>query len=628
MNRTRAALLASFTLVAVLALAPAAGAKPKGSAQPDLVVKKVSKPPKTGVVGSKLKLVVKVKNAGGARAGKSKLGLYLGKGKKHTKKDKRLKRVKVKPLAAGKGKKLKLRVTLPAKSKLGNYRLFACADDTRKVKEAKERNCKGSRMISLVAKSVPAPPPALAFTMSDGFDWGYNIDAGHDGLEPGKPVTMALTAANGIAGQAGYTRSSAAAEGFRSGNVTELDFSDPLHNSEDDGQVTLQLPFAFPFGGVREQTVSVSTNGRIAFGEPAWDFWNDVQPTDYRGIPFVVGELVRGIMPNWADLVVDDHGAGPGKVRQVVAPDNSWVAFQWDVSPLVTGGVPLRTFQLVLFPDGSFRFDYPGPNEPGANRTFVGYSLGTGPGSVDIVDDNATAVPSSSLLFTPNAPPASGPSAAGEATAILPKGSSFVSAGAGCTLTTAPGPFSTGLVTCPMPALDPGVQASQTVSFAAPDEAPGEHGIANFRLLGTYLSGGVKLNDGDEIDSLTTDVRAATIKITPEYNGPPFQVGVPATFEVTIESKKPGSDDPGSGLDEPAAIFEVTNGALGAARIDGEPIECTAPSDVITCALPSGTSGTNVEVDVIPNGVEAPGLKTIARALNAPASSVSISVAP
>src|SRR5215216_1413254 len=161
MNRTPAALLASFTLVALLALAPAAGAKPRRSAQPDLVVKKVSKPPKTGVVGSKLKLVVKVKNAGAARAGKNKLGLYLGKGKKHTKKDKRLKRVKVKPLAAGKGKKLKLRVTLPAKSKLGGYRLFACADDTRKVKEAKERNCRATRKISLVARSVPAPPPAL-----------------------------------------------------------------------------------------------------------------------------------------------------------------------------------------------------------------------------------------------------------------------------------------------------------------------------------------------------------------------------------------------------------------------------------------------------------------------------------
>jgi len=621
MNRPKLLLLVSLTLVASLVLASGAGAKTSRAAQPDLVVKKVSKPPRTGVVGSKLKLVVKVKNAGGAKAGKSKLGLYLGQGKKHRKKDKRLKRVKVKPLAAGKGKKLKLRVTLPAKSKLGSYRLFACADDTKRVKEATERNCKGTRKISLVAVPVPAPPPAVAFTMADGFDWGYNIDAQHKGLETGKPVTMTLTAANGVAGQAGYTRSSVAAEGFRSGNATTLDFSGPS-NSEDDGQVTLQLPFAFPFGGVKEQTVSVSTNGRIAFGEPAWDYWNDVQPTDYRGIPFVVGELVRGIMPSWADLVVDDRGAGPGIVRQVVAPDNSWVAFQWDVSPLVTGGTPVRTFQLVLFPDGSFRFDYPGPNEPGANRTFVGYSLGTGPGSVDIVDDNATAVPSSSLLFTPNALPSTGPSAAGEATAVLPKGSSFVSAGAGCTLTTAPGPFSTGLVTCPMPALVPGAQASQTVAFAAPDEAPGEHGIANLRLLGTYLVGGLKLSDGDEIDSLTTDIRPAAIEIDPSYTGGNLEAGVPTSFEVEIKSTA-------AALDEPTASFGISNATISAIEIAGKPIGCSGlGGSSATCALPSGTSGTTVELTVVPAKVELIELTTTAQALNAGAATQVIAIAP
>ncbi len=620
MNRSRLVLLLSFTLVALLALAPAAGAKTK-AALPDLVVKKVSKPPKTKTVGTKLKLVVKVANKGDGKAGKSKLGLYLGKGKKHTKKDKRLKRVKVKPLAAGKGKKLKVRVTIPAKAKLGGYRLFACADDTKKVKEAKERNCKGTRKISLVAKSVPAPPPALAFTMSDGFDWGYNIDAGHDGLKPGSPVTMTLTAANGVAGQAGYTRSSVAAEGFRSGNATELDFSDPLNNSEDDGQVTLQLPFAFPFGGVREQTVSVSTNGRIAFGEPAWDFWNDTQPNDYRGIPFVVGELVRGIMPNWADLVVDDHGAGPGIVRQVVAPDNSWVAFQWDVSPLVTGGVPIRTFQVVLFPDGSFRFDYPGPNEPGANRTFVGYSLGTGPGSADIVDDNATAVPSSSLLFTPNALPAAGPSAAGEATAVLPKGSSFVSAGAGCTLTTAPGPFSTGLVTCPMPTLDPGAQASQAVTFAAPGEAPGQHGSANFRLLGSYLSGGLKLSDGDEIDSLTTNIEPTQIEV--DYKGVTtgmIETGTPETIEMEVSAAK-------SVLDEPTARFELKGATFTSVEIDGLAIECDpAPSGgtLTTCRLPSGMSNAVVEINFVASSLNL-GLNVVAEALNAKSGSIGIS---
>ncbi len=618
MNRTRAALLASFTLVALLALAPAAGAKTKGAAQPDLIVKKVSKPPKTGVVGSKLKLVVKVKNAGGAKAGKSKLGLYLGKGKKHTKKDKRLKRVKVKPLAAGKGKKLKLRVTLPAKSKLGNYRLFACADDTKKVKEAKERNCKGTRKIELVARPLPVPPPAAAFTMSDGLDWGFISNAQGEQPAPGTPVTLTLTAGNGIAGQAGYTRSNVAPEGLRAGNSNTLDFGGTV----DDGQTSVQLPFAFPFGGIKEQSISVSTNGWVSFGAPAWDYWNDTQPTDYRGGQAVAGELFRGLMPYWSDLTIQDLGT-PGSVKEVVAPDSSWVAFQWDAGPLGSPTAePRKIFQLVLFPDGSFRFDYPGANSPEGNDSFVGYSLGTGAASADVVQAEGAGFPSGSLLFAPNALPAVGPGAAGTVSATLPKGSSFVSAGPGCSLATAPAQFSTGLVTCPMPPLAAGQQASLPVTFAMPADAPGEHGIANFRLLGTYAANGSTLSDGDEIDSLSTSLPPATIKIDNKFVGPGFEPGIATVFASEIESTK-------SGLDEPTVSFEFKNATITAVEIDGQAIECSALGGAsASCALPSGTSETQVDMTVVPTDPGAVEFKTTARALNAPEASLATGFAP
>lgn len=620
MNRTRAALIALFALVALLAAVPAAGAKTK-SGLPDLVVNKVSKPPKTGTVGTKVKLVVKVKNASAAKAGKSRLGIYLGKGKKHTKKDKRLKRVKVKPLAAGKGKKLKVRVLLPAKSKLGSYRLFACADDTKKVKEAKERNCKATRKIQLVAPVPPPPPPAPAFTMSDGIDWGFVYDAKRETPEPGDPITLGLTAANGIAGQAGYTRAAAPPEGFRSGNTTNLDFSGS-GNSEDDGQVTVQLPFAFPFGGVNEQTISVSTNGWVSFGSPAWDYWDDVQPSDYRGIQAVVGELERGIMPYWADLTVDDAGAGTGTVKQVVAPDNSWVAYQWDLSNLSSGGLPRRTFQLVLFRDGSFRFDYPGENPSGGNKSFVGYSLGTGTASADVVSAEGETVPSTSLLFTPNALPAAGPTAAGEVTAALPKGSSFVSADAGCSLVTAPGQFNTGLVSCSVPALAAGEQATRSVTFATPGDAPGHSAPANFRLLGTYLAGALKLTDVDEVDTLSTHLQSTTIQIKSEFTTEPLTVGTLETIEVEI-NPAPG------GLDEPTAKFEISSATFTSIEIEGEPIECSPASaggTSTTCLLPSGTGNSIVEVNFIPSAL-ALELKTTAQALNAPPASLGIAFA-
>lgn len=618
MNRTRFSLLALLTLVAVLAAVPAAGAKTR-PAQPDLVVKKVSKPPKAKTVGAKVKLVVKVANVGDANAGKSKLGVYLGKGKKHKKKDKRLKRVKVKPLAAGKSKKLKLRVTIPAKTAAGSYRLFACADDTKKVTEAKERNCKGTRKISLRAVPVPVPapvpPPAPAFTMSDGIDWGFVQNAQEQTPEPGDPITLTLTAGNGIPGQAGYTRAAVPSEGFRAGATTTLDFGD----NEDDGQVTLQLPFAFPFGGVSEQSISVSTNGWVSFGSPAWDYWDDVQPYDYRGIQAVVGELERGMMPYWADLDVGEPASGSGTVKQVVAADNSWVAYQWDTNEHSFAEVR-RTFQLVLFRDGKFRFDYPGENTGGGHLNFVGYSLGTGPTSVDVVSAETTAVPSSGQLFTPKALPAAGPTATGETTALLPKGSSFVSASPGCALTAAPAKFSTGLVTCAVPSIAAGAQLAQTVTFSMPDDAPGESSPANFRLLGSYAAGGLKLTDTDEIDALNTSLEATTIVVTPQFSGGPPQEGVPMKFEPIIQAS--------SGLDEPTARFTVTGATVDSITIAGESIECKQAGTSFDCVLPSGLTSTEVDIVVVPTATVTVGLTVTADALNAQPRTESIGVSP
>lgn len=611
MNRTKAALLVVSILSLLLVAAPAASAKTR-AALPDLVVQKVSKPPKTKTVGSKLRIVVKVRNSGEAKAGKSKLGLYLGKGKKHGKKDKRLKRVKVKPLAAGKTKKLKVRFVLPGKTKPGKYRLFVCADDTRKLKEEKERNCRATRKLRLVAKAVPlAPPPAPAFTMSDGLSWGFVEDAQGKTPQPGDPVNLTLTAANGIPGQAGYTRADVPSEAFRAGVGTTLDFG----SREDDGQVTRQLPFAFPFGGVREQSISIGTNGWVSFGSPAVDYWDDTQPYDYRGIQAVVGELERGLMPYWADLDVSDEGVGTGTVKEVLAPDGSWVAYQWDLSQHSGGGTPRRTFQLVLFPDGSFRFDYPGENAAGGNKSFVGFSLGTGAASAVIVSAEGEAVPASGLLFTPNALPAAGTSTPGEVTATLPKGSSIVSASPGCVLTTAPAAFSTGLVSCPVPALGLGQQHSQTVTFAMPQDAPGKSSPANFRLLGTYSTGALKLTDGDEIDSLTTSLESTTISLNFDFKTSPLEIGTPETVEVKISSTK-------GGLDEPTVELELERATFSAIEIAGKPIECTPlGGTTATCVLPSGTSNTTVEVTVIPSAATLE-LRANARALNAPSATL------
>lgn len=621
MNPVRCALVVLSILVAAFAAAAPAGAKTR---LPNLEVTKVSKPPKTKTVGSKIKLVVKVANKGGSEAAASKLGLYLGKGRKHTKKDKRLKRVKVKALAPGKSKKLKLKALLPKKTKPGTYRLFACADDTRKVKEAKERgNCRATKKLRVVANVVaripaaqPSPPPAAAFSMSDGIDWGFVEDANKHTPEAGDPVTVNLTAGNGIAGQAGYARSEVGAEAFRTGDTTTFDYT----GDEDDGQITRPLPFAFPFGGIKEDSISVSTNGWVSFRSPAWDYWDDYQPDDYRGVQAVVGELERGIMPYWADLTVQDRGAGPGTVREVVAPDKSWVAFQWEVSPLNTDGTPRRTFQLVLFPDGSFRFDYPGENATGGRKAFVGYSLGTGSGSADVVAESPESVPSTSLLFKPNALPTAGATEVGTVSTTLPKGSAFVSADAGCTLVTAPTATGTGLVSCDVPALGSGQQAARNVTYSMPPNAPGKGSPANFRYFGTYTAGPVKLTDADELDALTPSLEATNIDLETDFTGGAIESGVATTFKVKVKSE-------GSGLDEPTVTFELKRATFSSAKIAGKEIECSpAGGSSATCVLPSGTSSSEVDLTVVPTDDKSIELKVTAQALNAPPATGGLSV--
>jgi hypothetical protein len=625
MNRTKAVLAVGLGLIALLLTAPLANAKQakheKGPL-PDLVVGKVSKPPASVVVGSEITISVKLRNKGKAKARKSKAGLYLAKGKKLTHKDRRLEQAKVKALRSHKKAKAKFKVVLPAKTAPGTYRLIACADDKKSLHESKEKdNCRASKQFKLTPLPSPAPQPGPAkpaFTMTDGLDWGFVEDADEKSPGPGDPVTATLTVGNGIAGQAGYARSSVSGEPLLTGATTTFNYSTP-NDIEDDGARPANLPFAFPFGGVSERSVSVSTNGWISFGNPAWDYWDDEQPSDYRGVNAVVGELERGIMPYWGDLDVGEPNPGDGTVKMVVPADGSSVAFQWDLGQHSSGGgVPRRVFQLVLFPDGRFRFDYPGENASGGNEAFIGYSLGTGAASVDAVGTNVEAVPSTSLLFTPNAVPTAGPLAAGQVTVALPAGSSFLSGGAGCTASVAPGAFSQGLASCPVGSLASGQQATQTVTFAMPADAPGQSRPANFRFPGTYLTSGFKLTDGDEIDALNTNLSNATIILTPKYTSPPTpEAGEPALFTAEIKSNT-------GGLDEPTATFTLpANATLDSIQIAGQDIDCTAPSGgQVTCRLPSGTNSTAPVVTVTPTPAAIGNpmkLVVSAQALNAPA---------
>lgn len=615
MTRSRLLLAVGLSLVALFALTAGANAKPVQGNAPDLVVTKVSKPPASKIVGSKLKLVVTVKNKGGGAAGKSKLGIYLGKGNKHVKKDKRLKRVKVKPLAVGKKKKLKLQVVLPAKSVTGKYRLFACSDDTKKVAESKESNCRGTRKFTLAP--VPVPVPAVpAFTATNPIEWGFVQDAARKDVEAGTPITATLRAANGLAGASGYTQAAVAPSPFTAGTTIAI-----TPDEGDDGAAAVALPFAFPFGGINETSVSVGTNGWVSFGAPAFDYWDDSQPDYYQGGAALVGDYYRGIMPYWADLDIES-GDG-GTIKEVIAADGKSVAIQWDVGQHSPSGEPPRVFQLVLFADGSFRFDYPGANLPGGEKSLVGFSLGEGPSSATVVSSEGTTVPASSLLFTPNPVRAETATVAGQLSTTLPFGSTLLSADPGCVLALAPTAFENGLVNCPAAGILPGEQITRQVTFATPPNFPGETGPPNFRFTGTYAAGPFNLADTDEIPTRSNNLAANAIELNAKPSKPnPPKAGFATEFEVDLFSKS-------GPLDEPTATFSLTaNSTLTGIAISGKALPCgPITGGQVTCKLASGGTGGTVVVTLVPSAAALGSPLTLAvsaSALNAPTASDSV----
>jgi hypothetical protein len=609
---------------ALLAAAPAAGAAQR--ALPDLVVAKVSRPAKVLAGGSKLKVTIRVRNRGSAKARRSRVGVYLAEGRKRKPPEKPAKRVKLKALDTGGRARIRLRIRLPQGGSdrpfaNGPFRLVACADDTDALRESAERNCVSTRTFML-APRAPAGRPAPAFTIADGLDWGTTLDDNEHQPTAGEPVTVTLTAGNGIAGAAGYTSATIAGAPLLGGAETNLGFSSPV-DTTDDGSLGVALPFAFPFGGVYETTANVSTNGRIGFGDPVVDYWNDTQLHDYRGVRSVVGGFFRGIMPYWGDLDAGDQGSGPGTVKMFVPDDRSYAAFRWDVGQHNLGGSPRRLFQLVLFPDGRFRFDYPGGGEKGGNEAFAGYSLGTGYDGAEVVAASTTEVLTESLLFTPN-PVAAGPSQAGEAWVSLPGGSSLIAADRDCSLSYAAGQYTAGSVLCRVQGLAAGEQAQRRITFSMPANAVGQTSPANFKLLGRYRIPNFNLADDDEVNRLSHSLETATLDLSPSYVSPTAKVGVPGTFEVELKA---------GALDEPRIGFDLSeNTTFVSATLAGQAFDCDPPTERgASCRLPSGSGSSTIEVKVVPTAAAAGSeirLVVSASALNASSGATTIAYSP
>lgn len=135
----------------VLTAAPTAHA----AARPDLRATVPTPATFAAAPGATVTLKTTVRNAGRGGAKRSVLRLVLSKDAKRDRKDTVLKRANVRSLKTGKRSTLRLTFKLPATP--GTYRLLACADDLRKIREARESNNCATAKLTLVSESAPVP---------------------------------------------------------------------------------------------------------------------------------------------------------------------------------------------------------------------------------------------------------------------------------------------------------------------------------------------------------------------------------------------------------------------------------------------------------------------------------------
>jgi hypothetical protein len=126
---------------------------------PNLIVRKVSLPSQRAAPGDNIKTTDVTYNAGPSGAARSRTAYLLSADSRRSRSDLSLGARKVGRLGAGANSSGRIALKVPSFFPVGTYRIIACADFDRSVRERNERdNCRASGVLQL-EQSGPTPPP-------------------------------------------------------------------------------------------------------------------------------------------------------------------------------------------------------------------------------------------------------------------------------------------------------------------------------------------------------------------------------------------------------------------------------------------------------------------------------------
>jgi hypothetical protein len=145
-------------LVPAIAACALGAADAAAAALPDLRVRPLTAPAEAVAPGAAITVVVRTVNTGRRRAPKSTTVVLLSRDARRGRDDVRVLRVRVRPLGRGRAAARTARLVVPAATPAGAYRLLACSDGRRVVRERRERNnCRAARRMLIVRAGAVAP---------------------------------------------------------------------------------------------------------------------------------------------------------------------------------------------------------------------------------------------------------------------------------------------------------------------------------------------------------------------------------------------------------------------------------------------------------------------------------------
>ncbi|MDH4051353.1 MAG: LamG domain-containing protein, partial [Rubrivivax sp.] len=144
----------------------------------------------------------------------------------------------------------------------------------------------------------------------------------------------------------------------------------------DDDQATITFTggFKFTFAGQAYSSVRVLANGILQFGAETGlfrDYTNSNLPAGVASptrTGCVSGPTTLALMAYWTDLNPSRAGSGGVTWQQKGTAPNRYLVVSWNSVYEYTSNTPY-TFQVVLYEDGTFKYQYGNANASGANAT-------------------------------------------------------------------------------------------------------------------------------------------------------------------------------------------------------------------------------------------------------------------